>query len=157
MRSWIAACVLLALCGFSGAQDKGVAALNSVTVPAVIDHNRVVINADVVLPDGSTQRVRAWVDNGNPDLYMSRRVAILLGLAVSCDAHECSSPPPRQIVVGGMTISLGGVKEAKIPLKPVNAAAVLAAGMNVEITLPSSPAASSHPADPCRAQPRACS
>jgi hypothetical protein len=33
---------------------------------------------------------------------------------------------------------LGGVKEAKIPLKPVNAAAVLAAGMDTEINLPSS-------------------
>lgn len=134
---WIAACALLVLCGFGGAQDKGAPALRSVTVPAVIDHNRVVINADIVLPDGSTQRVRAWVDNGNPDLYLSRRVAMLLGLSVSCNDRECSSPPPREMVVGGMTISLAGVKEAKIPLRPVNAAAVLAAGMNVEITLPS--------------------
>ena len=37
-----------------------------------------------------------------------------------------------------MTIPLAGVKEAKIPLKPVNAASVLAAGMNAEINLPSS-------------------
>ena len=108
------------------------------TVPAAIDHNRVVINADVALPDGSTQRVRAWVDNGNPDLYLSRRLATLLGLAVSCNDQECSSPPPQELTVGGMKISLAGVKQAKIPLKPVNAASVLAAGMNVEINLPSS-------------------
>jgi len=110
----------------------------SVTVPAAIDHNRVVIKVDLPLPDGTTQTIRAWVDNGNPDLYLSRRVATLLGLAVTCGEQECSSPPPHEILVGGMTIPLSGVKEAKIPLRPVNAAAVLALGMNVEINLPSS-------------------
>ena len=128
------------MCGFIRAQDNSVVASEpkSVTVPAAIDHNRVVINADVALPDGSTQRVRAWVDNGNPDLYLSRRLATLLGLAVSCNDQECSSPPPQELTGGGMKISLAGVKQAKIPLKPVNAASVLAAGMNVEINLPSS-------------------
>lgn len=102
----------------------------------MIDHNRVVINADLSLPDGSTQTIRAWVDNGNPDLYISRRVATLLGLAVTCNDKECSSPPPRTITVGGMTIPLDVAKEAKIPLRPVSAAAVMAAGMNAEINLP---------------------
>ena len=41
-----------------------------------------------------------------------------------------------ELTVGGMKIPLTGVKQAKIPLKPVNAASVLAPGMNVEITLP---------------------
>jgi hypothetical protein len=128
------------LCGFSGAQDTPASPSEpkSVTVPAAIDHNRVLINADIPLPDGSTERVHAWVDIGNPDLYLSRRVAALLGLAVSCTDQECSSPPPRAIIVGGMTIPLGGLKESKIPLKPVTAAAVVAAGMNIEINLPSS-------------------
>jgi hypothetical protein len=140
MRFCTAACALLLLCGFSGAQDKALlqSQPTSVTVPAAIDHNRVVINAEVPLPNGSTERIRAWVDNGNPDLYLSRRLATLLGLAVACNDHECSSPPPREISVGGMTIPLAGIKEAKIPLKPVNAASVLAAGMSAEINLPSS-------------------
>jgi hypothetical protein len=129
---------LLLLCGFSGAQDKAAAAPQSVTVPAAIDHNRVVINADIPLADGSTQRVRAWVDNGNPDLEISRRLVTLMGLAVSCNENECSSPPPREIIVGGMKIPLAGIKEAKIPLKAVNAASVLAPGMSAEISLPSS-------------------
>jgi hypothetical protein len=111
---------------------------NSVTVPAAIDHNRVVIIAEFQLANGSTERVRAWVDNGNPDLYLSRRIATVLGLAVSCNDHECSSPAPQAVLVGGMKVSLAGVKEAKIPLKPVNAASVMAPGMNAEINLPSS-------------------
>ena len=47
-------------------------------------------------------------------------------------------PSAGEMVIGGMEIPLSGVKRAKIPLKPVNAASVLAPGMNVEITLPSS-------------------
>jgi hypothetical protein len=135
----VAICVLLALCGSLQAKKKGPAGPppHSVTVPAVIDHNRVIINADISLPDGSTQTIRAWVDNGNPDLYLSRRVATVLGLNVSCGDKECSAPPPEKITIGGMAIPLGDVKQAKIPLRPVSAAAVLALGMNAEINLPS--------------------
>jgi hypothetical protein len=140
MRIFAGALVLLWACGFCGAQEKPLQqdAPTSVTVPAAIDHNRVVINADVSLPNGSTQRIHAWVDNGDPELNLSRHLATLLGLAVSCNDRECTSPPPKEIVVGGMTIPLTGVKEAKIPLKPVEAATVLAPGMSAEINLPSS-------------------
>jgi hypothetical protein len=109
----------------------------SVTVPITLDHNRVIIEIDLPLPDGSTKRVRAWVDNGNAELNLSRRVATLLGLTVTCGDHECSAPPPPQIVIGSMKISLAAVKEAKIPLKPVTAAAVMAPGMSAEMNLPS--------------------
>jgi hypothetical protein len=140
MRFYAAACIGLWLCVLSAAQDKPTTPSQptSVTVPAAIDHNRVVINVKVPLADGSTQRVRAWVDNGNPELNLSRRLATMLGLAISCDDKECSSPPPREMTIGGMAIPLASAKVAKIPLKPVNAASVLAPGMNVEINLPAS-------------------
>ena len=139
MRVWAATVAFCLLTALSLAQDRtaSLSEPRSVTVPATIDHNRVVIDADLPLPDGSTQRVHAWVDNGNPDLELSRHLATLLGLAVACDDHSCWSPPPREMWVGGMRISLAEVKEAKIPLKPVTAASVLASGMNVEINLPS--------------------
>ena len=127
---------ILLLCGFAEAQEKAVP--RTVTVPAVIDHNRIVIGAALPLLDGSMQPVRAWVDNGDPDLNLSRKIATQLGLAVSCNHQECSSPPPPAIIIGEMTIPLTGVKEAKIPLKPVNAASVLASGMNADINLPAS-------------------
>lgn len=129
-------CGLLCACVFP--QDQTQLTPKSVTVPAAIDHNRVVINAELPRPDGSSERVRAWVDNGNPELMLSRRLATAVQLAISCTDKECSAPPPPEVIVGGMKIPLTAVKEAKIPLKPVNAAAVLAPGMNVEITLPSS-------------------
>ncbi len=136
MKMWIFVAVV-AIASLAAAQVK-TGAREPVTVPAVIDHNRVVIDVGVPLPDGSVQKIRAWVDNGNPELYLSRHVATSLGLAVACGDKECSSPAPARILIGGMEISLGEVKEAKIPLKPVSAASVLAPGMNVEINLPSS-------------------
>src|SRR5437879_4799562 len=70
----------------------------SVTVPVTLDHNRVVIDVYLPLADGSTKRVRGWVDNGNPDLNLSQRVAKLMGLPLACDdknAKPCSASPPR--------------------------------------------------------------
>src|SRR5260370_36586207 len=67
--------------------------LKVVTVPLALDHNRVVINADLSLPDGSTQRIRAWVDNGNPDLCVSRRVGVVLGLSLASADRACTARP----------------------------------------------------------------
>src|SRR6516162_9712034 len=136
MRVFLTACVFLLMTApvYSQQPNSG---SKSITVPAAIDHNRVVINVDLPLPDGSSQTVRAWVDNGNPDLYMSRHLATLLGLAVTCSEQECTAPPPKELFIGGVTIPLTALKEVKIPLRPVNAASILAPGMNVEINLPS--------------------
>ena len=135
------ALIALVLVGAAYAQDVSKAAPQaepkSVTVPITLDHNRIVIDVYLPLPDGSTRRVRGWVDNGNPDLEMSRRAATLMGLNVTCDDKACSAPPPREITIGGMKIPLAAVKEVKIPLKPVTAAALMAPGMSAEINLPS--------------------
>src|SRR6266536_3139654 len=136
MKLLFAACLPLLSIGALAAQERSPQP-RSVTVPATIDQNRVIIAVDLRLPDGSPKSMRAWVDNGNPDLSISRRVATLLGLSVTCGEHECSSPAPREISIGGMTVPLTAVKEAKIPLRPVNAAAVLAVGLNAEINIPS--------------------
>jgi hypothetical protein len=109
----------------------------SSTVPITLDHNRVVVDVRLLLPDGSTRRVHGWVDNGNPEFCLSRRVATLLGLAVTCNDKVCSAPPPKEIMIGAMKIPLAAAKEASIPLKPVSAAAIMAPGMSVEINLPS--------------------
>jgi hypothetical protein len=114
----------------------------SVTLPITLDHDRVVIDVYLPLPDGTTKRVRGWVDNGNPDLTMSRRAATLMGLNVTCDDKACTAPSPAAIMLGdpknSMPIPLASVKEVKIPLKPVSAATVMVPGMSAEINLPAS-------------------
>jgi hypothetical protein len=129
--------VLFSLVLSAGLAPAQSASSKPVTVPLLLDHNRVVIEVSLPLANGSSQRVRAWVDNGNPVLYLSRRAATLMGLAVVCGEKECTAPPPAEITIAGMKIQLTRIKEAKIPLKPVSAAAVMASGMNVEINIPS--------------------
>ena len=137
MRFGAAICAILLLVGACAGGEKPRPSSPPVTVPIVIDHNRIVLDADIPLPDGTPQHVHAWVDNGNPDLYLSRHLATLLALNVSCDDKACSAPPPRSIIVGGIEIPLTAVKLAHIPLKPVSAASVLAPGLNAEINIPS--------------------
>lgn len=116
---------------------KAAARPKSVIVPITLDHNRVVIDVYLPLPSGSTKRVRAWVDNGNPDLNLSRDLATLLGLNVTCDEKECSAPPPTEMTIGEMRIPLAAIKSAKIPLKPPSAASVMEPGIAAEINIPS--------------------
>jgi hypothetical protein len=133
----------LALVTVAFAQDASKPAPKSVTIPITLDHNRVVIDVYLPLPDGTAKRIRGWVDNGNPDLEMSRRAATLMGLNVTCDDKACTAPPPATITLhdtktGDMQISLANIKEVKIPLKPVSAATVMVPGMSAEINLPAS-------------------
>ena len=133
--------ILQLIPAFASAQQKPAAPPDpkSVTVPAAIDHNRVLIDVDIPASGGAgaTQRVRAWVDNGNPDLEMSRHLASLLGLTISCNDRGCSSPSPQAIVIGGMTISLADVKQATLPPKTVGET-VMDSGFNAELNIPSS-------------------
>jgi hypothetical protein len=129
-------CALM-LCAAQALAQMEASSPKSVTVPVTLDHNRVIVDVYLPLPDGSTKRVRAWVDNGDPDLSLSRNVATLLGLKVACDEKECSASPPSSMTIGGMKISLAGITVAKIPLRPPGADSIMAPGMSAEINIPS--------------------
>jgi hypothetical protein len=111
----------------------------SVTVPVTLDHNRVVIDVYLPLADGSNKRVRGWVDTGNSDLWMSRRVATLMGLTVDCSQKTCSATGSlHEIVIGGVRISFANLKQARIMVKSDQAQDVMIPGMSAEINIPSS-------------------
>lgn len=144
MKLAAVACICLAVCQAVWAHDKSHPSPNSapVTVPAAIDHNRVVIDVAIPLKDGSTQSVHAWVDNGDPDLWMSKRVAAVMGLTVSCDGQTCAAHanqqlPALEILISGMNVSLPSSIPIKIPPDSGSAAGVIAPGMNVELNIPS--------------------
>ncbi|HYW40672.1 MAG TPA: hypothetical protein VE957_21405 [Terriglobales bacterium] len=134
-----AALVVLILTTAVLAQNAPTSQPKSVTVPITLDQNRVLIDVDLPLPGGSTERVRGWVDNGNPDLYMSQRVAGLMGLTISCNGQICSGTPKSpgvllEVVIGGMKIVLPPMREIKVPAgRPA-----IAPGMSAEINIPSS-------------------
>ncbi len=96
-----------------------------------------VIDVGVPLKDGSSESVHAWVDNGDPDLWMSKRVAELIGLSVNCDGQACAGQanpqlPALEILIGGIKVSLPSSSPIKIPPN-----SVIAPGMNVELKIPS--------------------
>ncbi|MGB2606031.1 MAG: hypothetical protein WBC78_20670 [Candidatus Sulfotelmatobacter sp.] len=122
------------------AQSASPADAKFVTVPVTLDRDRIVIDVDVPLTDGSTRRVRAWVDNGDPEQWMSSRVSAWLGLGVgSCNGQVCSakSPTPMvslEILIGGMKVFLSAMGEITVP---VGDQAPIAPGMNAEVNIPS--------------------
>ncbi|MGB7601154.1 MAG: hypothetical protein WBM24_12665 [Candidatus Sulfotelmatobacter sp.] len=140
MRVFTTLIPLVFLVALSSAQDAGKphAKSKSVTVPVTLDHGRVIIDVYLPLPDGSTKRVRGWVDTGDSVVWMSRQAASLLGLSVACDKDGCSAPAPAAVMIGEMKIPLASVRRVEIPLRAPSAAAVMVAGTSAEIKIPSS-------------------
>ena len=112
----------------------------SVTVPVTLDHNRIIIDVYLPLPDGTQKRVRGWLDNGNADLWLSERVAKLMALPPAAEAKESETlgakvrtvAAPKEVIVGGMKLSFAGIKEGKM-----TTAESVAPGSSAEINLPS--------------------
>jgi hypothetical protein len=120
----------LLLCGLAVAQTP-----KSVTVPITLDHNRIVIDAYLPLPDGNTKRVRALVDTGATEMTTSQRVGEMFG-SVKCEALTCETSLPAEIQIGGMRISLTGMQSAHAPAGVPKDVMIL--GMAPEINLPAS-------------------
>jgi hypothetical protein len=109
----------------------------SVTVPFTLDHNRVIIDVSIPLPNGTTQRVHAWVDNGNPDLVLSQSLANTTGLTLLCAGQVCSTPTPLpEMLIGDLKVPLSNIRQ-RIGQKPENAMSVAFPGMSAEINIPS--------------------
>jgi Aspartyl protease len=133
MKFLAAACAVLCFSQFFNAQEKP-SPPKSVTVPLVIDHNRVLIDVEVPVQNGGTKRVRAWVDNGDPELEMSESLAKLTGPVGVCGGQTCSASAPKAIQIGDMEISFASLKEAKFPVGPNKP---LAPGLDADMTIPS--------------------
>jgi hypothetical protein len=133
----LVALALLVVPAFAQSESQGKSQPDFVTVPVTLDHDRVVIDVYLPLPDGSTKRVRGWADTGDTDLWMSRRAATLMGLSVTCNDRECSAQPPAAIRIGEMNIPLATVTGVRIPLRAPTADSVMAPGMSAEIKIPS--------------------
>jgi len=138
--SMVCVCLLLAS---AAAQNTASPALpqaepSSVTAPITLDHYRVIIEVGIPQPDGTSKRVQAWVDNGNPDQWITQNVAAAMGLNISCDGQVCSGRPnlhagPFEVLIGGMRIPLPRTKEIKIP----SGATGIAPGTHAQMNIPS--------------------
>ncbi|MDD5563771.1 MAG: PDZ domain-containing protein [Thermoanaerobaculaceae bacterium] len=87
----------------------------SVTVPFALDHNRMIVDVEFVRRDGTIRAAHAWVDTGNPVLFLAETLARDLGLNLpgagtggGPDAGTVPAPaPPMRL--GGVSLATDGV------------------------------------------------
>ena len=102
-------------------------AQNTATVPVTLDHNRVIIDVRFRMPDGSTTRVRAWVNNGTQEMTITDHLAKKLRLSTT----DGTTPPPSEIRIGTLAIHPTQIKQTRVVI-----AGSVAPGLSPEITLP---------------------
>ena len=90
----------------------------SVTVPIILDHNRMLVDAEIQRADGSWRTARLWVDTGNPSLFMSETLARDLGADLSAISYNSQVPLPAGVRIGGMPLDFQGV-ESHVTLDPL--------------------------------------
>jgi len=93
----------------------------SITLPMTLDHNRVIIDAEFLRPDGSVRKARAWVDTGNQFLLVGEALARDLGLEVARSgepgtqyAQAWASRTPR-VRLGGLELDTAGLATRVLP------------------------------------------
>ncbi len=91
---------------------------NSTAVPMILDHNRVLVDAEMQRRDGTWRTVRLWIDSGSPEFFMSESLARDLGIDLSAaeDASFKSAQleieAPRGVRLGGMELDFEGVRSS---------------------------------------------
>ena len=90
--------------------------IEKVTVPIKLDHNRMLVNAEIQKLDGSWRHVLLWVDTGNPDFFISKELAIDLGIdlmnkkdSLGNDLQSLSVNSPSGLKIGGKQLEFTGV------------------------------------------------
>jgi hypothetical protein len=95
------------------------------TVPMILDHNRMLLDAEVQRKDGTWRKARLWVDSGNPDQLMTEEFARDLGIDFSAAPPASPEgrrpsfevPAPTGVRLGGMPLDFAGVK-TKVAFQP---------------------------------------
>ena len=108
-----------------------------ITVPIMLDHNRMLVKAEIQKTDGSWRETLLWVDTGNPDFFISESLAIDLGIDLSEAPNKLKNGKlevanPTNIRMGGMTLNFSGVT-TRVVFTPTWLFTV----MHVEANLPS--------------------
>ena len=90
--------------------------VKSATVPFILDHNRMLVDAVIDRSDGTSRKIRLWVDTGNPEFFMTEELARDLGIDLTAADNEAGGtfqslevPAPEGIRIGGMPLDFTGV------------------------------------------------
>jgi hypothetical protein len=137
IRALTAAAVLWLGAGRAAtAQDP--AGPRTATLPFVLDHNRMIVELQLVRPDGTLRSAQAWVDTGNQHLLVCKQLAQELGLEAAGTGEEgtqvaqvwATTTPGMRL--GGLSLDTAGIRTKILP-----GASVLP-GVPAEVNLPSS-------------------
>lgn len=84
---------------------------NGITVPFFLDHNRMLVDAEIQGNDGNWRMARLWVDTGNPDFFLSPALAHGLGINQPSVENRTGDSVPHSpnVRIGGMTLDFRGV------------------------------------------------
>jgi hypothetical protein len=122
----LAAVALGALLGLGGAPTALATAPQAttadvVTAPFTLDHNRMLVRAEIRRPDGSWRSALLWVDTGNPTMMLSESLARDLGIDLSGATRTAEGGyldvPPPAVRIGGMPLRTDSVT-ARVYLEP---------------------------------------
>lgn len=107
-RSWrLTAAVGCFLLSLASAWDHGE---RSVTVPMILDHNRMLVEGQIQRKDGGWRKARFWVDTGNPEFIMNETCARDLGIEPGGAAgKKTGSGHCPNVRIGGMRLDFQGV------------------------------------------------
>ena len=89
--------------------------LQKVTVPFELDHNRMLVNAEIQKKNSSGKNILLWVDTGNPDFFISRELALEMGLISNVDSLKAINgkleiTTPAGIKIGEMELDFSNVQ-----------------------------------------------
>lgn len=91
--------------------------ITSVTVPVVLDHNRMLLDAEIQRKDGSWRKARLIIDTGNPVFSISEELARDLGMELSGVKKTSQGyflplevRTPEKISIGGKLLNFNGIK-----------------------------------------------
>jgi hypothetical protein len=87
---------------------------SSAATPFTLDHNRMIVEVELIRPDGTVRKARAWVDTGSENLTLSEPLARDLGFDVTglkggAPAVELAGPA-RPMRLGGLPLRVEGVR-----------------------------------------------
>lgn len=134
----IVACLAAVVCALPLSSLAEPKAPTSITVPFALDHNRMLVEAEVRAADGSWKPARLWVDTGNPAAMLDEAFARRLGLDVAAQGGSSGGqvrsvgvPPLAGVRIGGMAVDFSGVETSVLVGAPYLGA------MHADANLPS--------------------
>lgn len=97
--------------------------IQSVTVPMILDHNRMLIEGEIQRKDGSWRKVKFWIDSGSPNFILSQSLASDLGLDLSEVENSLNKvagidvSPPSNVRIGNFNLDFSDIK-SRVTFQP---------------------------------------